>query len=260
MPSRFPGIDPFIESQKWPDFHARIITALSDRLTPRVRPYYAVDVEERVFVEQDPDGAVMALYPDVMINRTAKRSFTSESGAGTVVMEPVECYIAAPEEVKQTYLTITRGSDARVVTIIEVLSPTNKRPGATGFDHYLEKRLIILDSTTSLVELDFLRGGRRMPFIGDVPSTDFIAAVCRARRRPRVEVYGWSLSDPLPVLPIPLAGDDPDVLIDFQELFNDVYDRAGYDYRLDYSKEIKPPLDEPRGAWAAEFTRPAQTQ
>ena len=258
MPSKYPGMDPFIESQKWPDFHAACIIAMRDRLLPQVRPHYGIDVEERVFVERDPDDGVMTLRPDVTVTKPGNAPSSLPPSKLTtskdvLVMEPVECYIASPEEVTQTYLSITRRNDASVVTIIELLSPTNKRPGASGFDLYLEKRQVIFASTTSLVELDFLREGRRLPFIGTVPVTDYIAAVSRARRRPKVEIYGWDLEKPLPILPIPLAGEDPDVLIDFQELFNDVYDRAGYDYRLDYSRELQPSLDERRQTWVLDL-------
>lgn len=111
MPSPFPGIDPYIESQKWSDFHSAIIIAIRDRLLPRVRPQYAVDVEERIFVERAPDDAVMVLVPDVMLNKANPQALSAKSTTGMTVMEPVECYIAAPEQVRQTYLTITRGLD-----------------------------------------------------------------------------------------------------------------------------------------------------
>jgi len=48
MPSPFPGMDPFIESRVWKDFHHRLIDNLSDALVPRVRPRHVVRVEERV--------------------------------------------------------------------------------------------------------------------------------------------------------------------------------------------------------------------
>ena len=47
MPSPFPGMDPFIESQKWSGFHTGCITTMQEKLIPRVRPKYIVDVEER---------------------------------------------------------------------------------------------------------------------------------------------------------------------------------------------------------------------
>lgn len=53
MPSRFPGMDPYIESQRWDDFHSRFVPALGDMLLPQVRPTYTVDVKRYVYlVEQ----------------------------------------------------------------------------------------------------------------------------------------------------------------------------------------------------------------
>ena len=51
MPSPFPGMDPFLESQEWEDFHTRLITAFSERLSPKIEPDYLVRVERRVYVE-----------------------------------------------------------------------------------------------------------------------------------------------------------------------------------------------------------------
>lgn len=53
MPSPFPGMDPFLESQEWEDFHTRLITAFSDRLSPKIEPDYLVRVERRVYVESE---------------------------------------------------------------------------------------------------------------------------------------------------------------------------------------------------------------
>ena len=43
MPSPFPGMDPFLESQKWRDFHHSIISGIRDILMPIVRPRYVLD-------------------------------------------------------------------------------------------------------------------------------------------------------------------------------------------------------------------------
>ena len=46
-----------------------------------------------------------------------------------------------------------------VVTVLETLSPANKRPGGDGRREYLKKREEVLQSPSHLVEIDLLRGG-----------------------------------------------------------------------------------------------------
>jgi hypothetical protein len=65
-------------------------------------------------------------------------------------------------------------------------------------------------------------------------------------------VYAWHLPHSLPSIPVPLAGDDPDATLDLQAIFTTVYDRAGYDYALDYERPVEPPLDGTAEAWARE--------
>ena len=42
-------------------------------------------------------------------------------------------------------------------------------------------------------------------------------------------------------------------VVDLQGLFNEVYDRAGYDYVIDYSVEAVPSLSEKDKVWASEM-------
>ena len=65
----------------------------------------------------------------------------------------------------------------------------------------------------------------------------------------QVDVYGWTLRNRLPVIPVPLADDDPDVPLDLQAAFTTTYDRVGYDYALDYRSPVKPPLDAAAAEW-----------
>ena len=51
MPSPFPGMDPYIESQEWEDFHSRINNAMADVISEKIRPAYVVRIERRVYVE-----------------------------------------------------------------------------------------------------------------------------------------------------------------------------------------------------------------
>jgi hypothetical protein len=66
---------------------------------------------------------------------------------------------------------------------------------------------------------------------------------------PFIESQKWPLTHRLPIIPIPLAGADPDVPLDLQAMFNLVYDRAGYDYALDYQQPLHPALSKTEASW-----------
>jgi hypothetical protein len=135
-----------------------------------------------------------------------------------------------------------------VVTVIELLSPWNKSLSG-GCSEYLVKRSDIFETLSHLVELDLLRGGQRLATREPLGPADYYAFVCRKQRLPRVEVYAWSLRDRLPVIPVPLAVGDPDVPLDLQAAFTKTYDRSGYDYSLDYSLPVEPPLEASLSEW-----------
>ncbi|MGH8057929.1 MAG: DUF4058 family protein [Candidatus Entotheonellia bacterium] len=250
MPSPFPGMDPFIESQVWEDFHHALIEVVREVLIPRLRPRYVVRVEQRVYVEHEPDERTAVIRPDVTVLERASREAPAEGPTSTAVaVAPVLLTIPMPERKREAFLTIRERETMAVVTMIELLSPGNKRPGSDGRREYLSKRETVLQSTMHLIELDLLRGGERLPTIEPLPPADCYVFVCRAQHRPKAEVYGWSLRHPLPTIPVPLAGTDPDVALDLQSIVNTVYDRAGYDYSLDYRRLLEPPLNEVDTAW-----------
>lgn len=256
MASPFPGMDPFIESQKWEDFHTRLMTAIGDALVACVRPRYIVDVERRVYLETlDPDEPLRSIVADVGLMDRGEGALGSGVAVATeTTIEPVACVLPKTEERREVFLAIRRGDTREIVTVIELLSPSNKRPGRRGRDQYIEKRQSILESRTHLVEIDLVRGGRRMPATG-VPAGDYLAVVSRSGRRPLADVYAWPLAHVLPPIPIPLTGDDPDVALELQQVFDLVYDRAGYDYSLDYTRSVEPSLGESQAEWAAGVLR-----
>lgn len=251
MPSPFPGMDPFIESQKWRDFHSTIIPEIKVTLTALVRPRYVVDVEENVYLAREDGDLLRIIAPDLAVKQSEGWLETT-SGAIAIESEPALLTLPATDPVEETYLTIRSRENDDVVTVIELLSPTNKlsRDGRT---EYLNKRNSVLHSEANLVEIDLLRGGKRLPTIERLPTGDYYAFVTRVELRPKVEVYHWPLERRLPKIPIPLAAGDPDVSLDLQEVFNTTYDRSGYDYALNYTKPVEPPLIESQQAWIAEL-------
>ena len=244
MLSPFPGMDPFIESQKWTGFHHSIISEIRNVLTPQVRPRYVVDVEEDVYLATEGGTPVKIVIPDVSVVHGAG---WMEDDAGSVVttIEPAIVTLPMSEPVAIAYLAIRRSDNEETVAVIEVLSPTNKSP-RDGRTEYLAKRNSLLRSRAHLIEIDLLRGGERLPTIEALPVGDYFAFVSRVERRPKVEVYSWTLERAMPCIPIPLSAGDPDVSLDLQNVFATTYDRAGYDYAIHYDRSIEPPLDERR--------------
>ena len=249
MPSPFPGMDPFIESQKWRDFHHSVITQIRDHLLQQVRPRYVTDIEENVYVTREGGDLLRIIAPDVSV---VQKDGWLDSTDGGVAVAAVPVILTLPQIdiIEEAYLIIRSRENDEVVTVIEVLSPTNKFDGR---GEYLNKRHAILHSEANLVEIDLLRGGRRLPTVEPLPIGDYFSFVTRVERRPKVEVYSWPLERRLPTIPIPLAEGDPDVQLDLQAVFDTTYDRAGYDYSLKYSKPIDPPLSEAQRVWVAEI-------
>jgi hypothetical protein len=143
-----------------------------------------------------------------------------------------------------------------VVTVLETLSPGNKRPGGDGRRKYIEKREQVLGSQSHLVELDLIRGGLRLPMATPLPLGDYYAIVSRRDRYPRADVYSWTFRHRLPTIPVPLKKGDSDVSLDLQAAFTSVYDRARYDLSLNYKAELQPPVARDDDAWVQTLLYP----
>ncbi len=247
----FPGMDPYLEAPDiWPGIHASFIVYLRDHLQPRLRPRYLAAIEERVFVE-GPDREII---PDVWL-----RQHAPQVGAAAVAMpegdEPVLVEVL-PLEVHETYIAILdRRSGQHIVTVIEVVSPTNKYAGP-GRDSYRGKQREVLHSQAHLVEIDLLRMG---PHVLAVPEWaarnrtpyDYLVCVNRAaNQREKYELYFGHLRQRLPRIRIPLADDDPAVVADVQAILTQVYEAGSYGERLNYAVPCVPPLSAEDQAWA----------
>ena len=238
MKCPFPGMDPFLEDQLWSDFHLNFMASLQSRLMPKIVPEYIVNVEQSVYLMRDDEDLDRLVVPDVSIAESGEWSGGTEGGLA-VAVKPVTRTHPKVRTVRRAYLVVRSLKGREIVTVIEVLSPWNKGGGRT---EYLKKQEDYLDSKLNVVELDLLRGGRRLPTVEPLPRGDYFAFVNRGKRRPKIDVYAWSLRHPLPDIPIPLAGRDADVTLELQAAFAETYERAGYKYSVDYQDDVIPPL------------------
>lgn len=258
MPSPFLGMDPYLEhSRLWPDVHNGLIAALRTTLGPLLRPRYYVRLEERVYLCEAPDTELVGA-PDVLVGtprgerarRRRPRAEDAPASSALAVRVPV------PDQVRETYLEIrpVGREDEDVVTVLELLSPANKRPGK-GRRLYSRKRADVLSTRTSLVEIDLVRAGEPMPVYGTGRTGDYRILVSRGRSRPDAELYVWGVRDPIPRFRLPLRRDDEEPEVDLGAVLADLYDKAGYDLVVDYSKDPEPPLAERDRTWARKLLR-----
>jgi Protein of unknown function (DUF4058) len=258
MRSPFPGMDPYIEAcGLWGDFQHELISEIKYALVQAAPERYLVRAGERsyvVLVEQEGKTS-RPFLPDVGVT-TERRKKTSRKKGGTAVAEPVlraepvlmRAFIE--EEHREAFVEIYEATpEQRLVTCIEVLSPSNKRPHTPGWDIYLRKRQSLLLGDTNLVEIDLLRGGRRMPMLDPWPDSPYTILVARAKKYDLCQVWPVYFRLRLPSVPIPLAKPDLDILLDVQPMIDAIYQRSRYDRTIDYSKPLDPPLDAAEVLW-----------
>jgi hypothetical protein len=250
MPSPFPGMNPYLEQESaWEDFHPRFITRSAEVLSAQVRPRYFAKIEERLYVhEPDVEGRRFVGRSDVSM--TPGSSTTSAGPAAELLQAPAHVRVPILDVERSSYLQIRDRVNREVVTVIELLSPTKKKPG-TDRAQYESKRNLVLWSSTNLVEIDLLRGHPRMP-MAEAPKSDYCVLVCRPEEWPRAGFWPISLHDRLPVIPVPLRPGEPNVTIDLQELLHRLYDVAGYGLYI-YEGTPDPPLSRADARWARQF-------
>lgn len=259
MPSPFPGMDPYLETPGlWPDVHHRLITAASDFLNPQLRPKYYVRVEERVFISDENDPGRRVIAPDLLriVARPGWEGTPAPSTGGTATLEvaqPVEVTTLIEDEIHEAFLEVIDRERRQVVTVIEVVSPTNKFPNSRGQASYQRKRQEVLRSPSHWVEIDLLRQGEPFVVHQVIPDCEYLVHVSRAAKRPGATVWPIRLHQRLPVIPIPLRPEDGDAKLDLQAVLTTVYDRAAYDLEIDYRAKTVPPLPPELAEWAQQW-------
>ncbi len=250
MPSPFPGMNPYLErAAVWSDFHARFIPQAADALAGQVAPRYFVKVGEHVYLhERSADERKPLGRPDVSVHPAGD---AAARGVAVATSSPAPSAVFIPDpvdEVRVPFLEVRDRTDRQVVTVVELVSPANKTTGADR-DQYWNKVRTVLKTGASLVEIDLLRGGPRLPW-RDMPACDYYALVSRYPTRPRVDFWPIALRDPLPVIPVPLSPGDPEASLDLQSLVHRIYD-AGYFSLFLYDGPPEPALRPDDAAWAA---------
>jgi hypothetical protein len=267
-------MDPYLEAPDiWPDFHDRFADQLSGHLNHILpQPYYArLEMRPEVGIVED-GGFQRRIVPDVAVVRPPRSPV--EQG-GVAVLEATRTTISpsfevsiASESIRHSFIEIRDPSRGhRLVTLIEIASPSNKRPGPDR-QAYLRKQSEVLGSDANLIELDLLRTGERLivdPSLraaveGSTPTPDYIALVDRSWRRGEAlrvcQVFPIVVTGMLPVIPVPLRQGQDEVPLDLQYNFNRAYDSGPYRRgAVDYTQPPRPLLTAESATWAEQVLR-----
>jgi hypothetical protein len=251
-------MDPYLE-QYWGDVHETMIIHSRAAIQKQLPPELVARVGERVFVEPSQDRP-RNIVPDVRVVQSGHRAQpVAWSGNGVSLAEPLVIDLGQDEPVTQAYIEIIDlKSGRRVVTVIEILSPSNKVQGA-GRVSYLKKQEELRAGNVSLVEIDLIRAGSRVstvPFdrIPEGHRTPYAVYARRGWQPEKIEYYRVPLRERLPAIRIPLRQSDPDVALDLQAQLNQCYEEGRYD-DIDYRDEPDPALEPDDARWADELLR-----
>jgi len=182
------------------------------------------------------------------------------------VKQPVLIRVVTTEHgpFKESYLEVRRreGKKTRVVTSIEVLSPSNKAKGNPGRELYLAKQKTALSGETHLVEIDLLRSGTHTSAVpkelaeAKAGPFDYHVSIHRFDRLNDYLIYPIRMEERLPAIAIPLLPGDPDVSLDLQVAFDRAYDAGPYPREIDYSRDrVRPRLRPEQSAWAEKLIK-----
>jgi hypothetical protein len=195
MPSPFPGMNPYLEQDDaWHDFHERFIPFVATLLGGQLRPRYIVKIDEHIYVHELADESRRWVgRADVSLGRGSPES-AHEPAAGTaagLLEAPARVRLPAVDRERLSYVEIRDRRDRELVTVVELLSPSNKYVGPDR-EQYLAKRWEIINGPAHLVEIDLLRGGPPLPAVGR-PTCSYSVLVSRVERRPDAEFWPISL-------------------------------------------------------------------
>jgi hypothetical protein len=252
MNTPFPGMDPYLEHPAlWQDVHNRLIAAIADAVAPIVAPRYYVALERRAYL-LTPDDVVFVGRPNIALVTKGQPWLTATAPEYNGVLD-VE--VPMNDEIGEDYLEIHEVRTGKLVTLLEVLSPTNKLH-QEGREQYEAKRAQVLLTRTNLVKIDLLRAGEPMAVVGRAARSDYRILISRGHQRPRAQLYFFNLRQPIPQFPLPLLPHEAEPLIDLNTILHDLYRRARFDLRLDYTQPPVPPLFPEDADWAATLDYP----
>lgn len=211
MPSPFPGMDPYLEDEKyWPSFQQHLVASLYQVLMPS------------------------------LINTDRMDRYRARVGQRRYIVEmPLFTSVLREEHVEE-FVEIRQRSDGQLVTLIDIPSPTNKTR-TEGREAYLARRHDAQREGANLVEIDLVLQGQPLLDYSreNLPEWNYLVTVVRRHQPERYEIYSSTIRKRLPRFKLPLAASEHDAVVDLQIAFNRAYDSGGFGNLIDYDSPPK---------------------
>ena len=264
MPSPYPGMDPYLERPRsWPDVHNSLAADIRRQLNQTLPDGFFAESELREDIGlslRDPGEDILG-GPSPDVSRTSKKTEPDvgvvgdptqpQTEGGVATLAPPETRVAEspyeiidPIELASVHVYAVDSPDD-LLTAIEIVSPSNKRPGSDR-DRHRAKIAAFFAAGIGVVELDLLRTGERtLPVCSGDPYAVW-ASVPLPEGRRELRAYCCRLTQPLPVVAVPLGAGRAPHTLDVQAAFTAMYDGGKYGRgAIDYTQPPVPPLDEP---------------
>jgi hypothetical protein len=260
MKSPFPGMDPYLEAH-WQDVHTKLVAYCADALNGGLPQELIARTEERIAIESDGES-FGSVIPDVSLftyGKVERLGDESEEG-GTAVLAPYRLS-GLVEPMTERFIEIFDVTGRRLITVIEFVSPTNKR--GEGLKEFIAKRGELLEGGVNFVEIDLIRFGSWRKLLAPhvcrpAKAVSTYRATIRTPRNSRiVHLQPIYLQCPLPVLRIPLRPKDHPFELTLQPLLDEAYKNGRYGQTIDYTQPPDPPLEPEAEAWADRLLKEA---
>lgn len=234
----------------WPPFHFQHIADIVAALNVQLPPHYAAYGEHSLQVRGLDEGGEKVSFkpkPDIGIFQQSE-----VRGGGMPVTELAPTWEASIYEViepkPQFFSAVIRevypqGKMGRLVTRIELLSPSNK-PKGSNYNDYIEKRFDALHSEIPLIEIDYLH--EQAPILPQIPAYPkakgaYPYSIIVTDPRPdwfvgTIQAYGFGVNEAIKKFLLPLAKDEH-LIFDLSSVYQHTFQTGRWTGSFDYTKE-----------------------
>jgi len=245
-------MDPYLESDHgWMGFNLGMAVAFVELLNRTLRPEYFADSDTRFYQPED-DDPVHGYDPNLFGRRPPPPAAPPQIDR-TAVTKPVVIRVGDPT--REHRVEVRRTKPRERLTVIEFRSPANKTRGTAGRASFESQREEAFAAGVNWVEIDLLRTRDGHPSRRRFPHHQYAIVSSPVELRPAVNVWPVRITDPLPVVGIPLGPGEPEAALDIQHAFDLVYDRSAYEVTAEYAAEPSPTLPAELAKWAEALLR-----